>query len=144
MKSIMALSLLTLSFSTLACPNFNGTYQSPEDNKNFQIIQSGCEQISLNSPEINMTLPTDGVYHQVMAKDVIVYGKTLGKMIVTARTKFEADQLLFDVKNHTEMLGKITESNDFSVNTLAANGDLITVTTDEKGNVEKAISKRVK
>jgi hypothetical protein len=143
MKCLIALSTFIICSVSFACTNFSGTYYFQENNQTSQIVQSGCEKITMISPDLTMTVVADNVIHEVANQDIIVEGQNLGKMIVNARAHFGEKELFLDMHLHLVMMGQTQDQESTSVSTLLANGDMQSVSTQD-GQTTTTIGKKVK
>jgi hypothetical protein len=89
MKTLIATTLLLLSFQTLACPTITGTFYDPEDEMNTTITQEGCKSTTWTDDEGTTTLIADGV-ERVLESD--------GEMTAFAKVSFTKDELVIDIR----------------------------------------------
>lgn len=143
MKFLITSFALVFSSMTLACTNFSGTFAYPWNPK-FQIIQTGCESLQLNNDARNLTILTDGKFHETFNENVEVGGEVVGKIITFHKASFTQSELLLDTVENWEVLGDVGTSSTTSVNTMLENGDLKTDMTLEDGQVRTGIAKRIK
>lgn len=143
MKSLIVASVFIISSASFACTNFSGTYYYQDINKATEVVQTGCEKISMVTPELTITVATDNIFHEVANEDIILEGQNMGKLIVNARANFGAKELFLDLNMHIEMMGQTKDVSSTSISTLLANGDIQSVTIQE-GQTVTTIGKKIK
>lgn len=70
MKLLLALTFLTFSTVSLACTDFSGSYRD-ETNQTFNVSQSACASVTVNSQEGTETIITDGQYRVTEDSDEV-------------------------------------------------------------------------
>jgi hypothetical protein len=145
MKKIFFTVVSLLSFSSFACPNFQGEYVNEEFGTYYSIEQDACEVIHYIYDEGVVDAPVDGKEYLVNQYDVVVEeGKVLATVKIFSSNEFKKNKLIIKERSETTYTsGGVDRDAAWAEKFLNTANDLVTI--KHSGNYSEInVDKRVK